>query len=256
MLNVVEAPKLADAERVKHFWAQRKHDDSVRSIKFKVHFLLRQSSPQLSDSPCITSLPKNISAGLSNDTQDMTGIRVFDPISVTDNGGDHETAPRRCLTMGIVDIDKRMLSFLIGAPGTVSSDALTVRNRTCEPVAFKMKTNSPRHYIVRPSIGFIQPHASFEVFVGTRLNSDQTLPGPSRDKFLLQVIKAPGLLDADLTKELWAHHKNRNVEAIKLPVQFVNQACVEDGEEKLPMPQSGSNAKGLLFSDSDTSSDW
>jgi hypothetical protein len=77
-----------------------------------------------------------------------------------------------------------------------------------EPLAFKIKTTSPKHYCVRPNVGLIGPRSEQEV---------EVLLQPRKDKFLIMVAQSDGRSASEASaSEYWndleANHKDKIAE--------------------------------------------
>mmetsp|Transcript_10901 Transcript_10901/g.27563 ORF Transcript_10901/g.27563 Transcript_10901/m.27563 type:complete len:252 (-) Transcript_10901:174-929(-) len=69
---------------------------------------------------------------------------------------------------------------------------LTVNNTKDVPVAFKVKTTSPKKYIVRPSTGVVKPGASVDVQVIMQAQKEYPPDlNNCKDKFLVQTVPLP-----------------------------------------------------------------
>ena len=80
-------------------------------------------------------------------------------------------------------------------PWIESSDKLfqqtfDITNPYDEPIAFKIKTTSPKHYCVRPNVGLIGPRGKQEIEVVLQ---------PRKDKFLIMATPSEGKSATEVT---------------------------------------------------------
>lgn len=69
---------------------------------------------------------------------------------------------------------------------------LRLYNPADAPVAFKVKTTSPKKYCVRPNTGIVAPHATVEVMVIMQVQKEVPAnPSQIKDKFLVQSVPLP-----------------------------------------------------------------
>lgn len=102
-------------------------------------------------------------------------------------------------------------------PLTVSaSETLTLTNTGNEPVAFKVKTTSPKQYCVRPNSGKIEPGEKVEVQILLQpFKEEPPNDFKCKDKFLVQTaIVPPEKVDLP-TSQLWQSLEQENKSSIK-----------------------------------------
>lgn len=91
-------------------------------------------------------------------------------------------------------------------PLTVAaSETLTLTNAEDEPIAFKVKTTSPKQYCVRPNSGKIEPGEKVQVQILLQPFKDEPADDfKCKDKFLVQsIIIPPEKVDLP-TSQLWS----------------------------------------------------
>jgi len=89
---------------------------------------------------------------------------------------------------------------------------LTLSNPTGQRYAFKVKTTCPKSYVVKPSVGFLEPESSFKITIIKQRNPKPTVS----DKFLIEVMatneRSSNPSDAKVVSG------NKNIRLIKVPV--------------------------------------
>eukprot|EP01024_Parvocaulis_polyphysoides_P012436 TRINITY_DN14496_c0_g1_i2.p3 TRINITY_DN14496_c0_g1~~TRINITY_DN14496_c0_g1_i2.p3 ORF type:complete len:265 (+),score=33.21 TRINITY_DN14496_c0_g1_i2:103-795(+) len=94
------------------------------------------------------------------------------------------------MTEGGLQISPSELKFKFELRKQVPTQ-LSLYNPTSDRIAFKIKTTQPKRYSVRPSAGFVEPHANIEVKI--TMQSQKEYPADinnCKDKFLVQTIPA------------------------------------------------------------------
>ncbi|KAK4759186.1 hypothetical protein SAY87_022317 [Trapa incisa] len=94
------------------------------------------------------------------------------------------------MTTELLEIQPRLLKFTFELKKQ-SSCSVVLANKTEQYVAFKVKTTSPRKYIVRPNSGVIKPKSSFSVTVTMQPQKVAPPEMQSKDKFLVQSSLVP-----------------------------------------------------------------
>lgn len=120
-------------------------------------------------------------------------------------------------------IDPTEFLLFIFAPNTPITSTINLKNKSNQPLAFKIKTTTPGSYYVRPSQGILTPSESRTIQV--ILHPITEYPVNNKDKFLVNMIPTtldPSSSPAVLTN-FWDNiQKNRTkVESTKLFVKFV-----------------------------------
>ncbi|KAJ9066350.1 phosphatidylinositol-binding protein scs2, variant 2 [Entomophthora muscae] len=102
-------------------------------------------------------------------------------------------------------------------PLTVSaSETLTLTNPESEPVAFKVKTTSPKQYCVRPNSGKIEPGEKVEVQILLQpFKEEPPTDFKCKDKFLVQTATIPPEKVDLPTSQLWSSLEQENKSSIK-----------------------------------------
>jgi len=105
-------------------------------------------------------------------------------------------------------------------------ETLKITNDEDSPMAFKVKTTSPKHYSVRPNSGIIQKGQTTDVIVTLQLMKDKDREQPDyvcKDKFLIQCVKSPENVDLS---SLWAEseqpEKKGQIQEFKLKCQYID----------------------------------
>lgn len=118
--------------------------------------------------------------------------------------------------MDTITISKQLLRFPTGI--RTSSDHVTVTNPTAHTVAFKVKTTTPKLYVVSPNVGLIQPGASTTIQISLP-TTERLQPGPSKDKFQLLTTPAPAL--DHLPDDFWLLVDDADTVKVKFRVEFI-----------------------------------
>jgi len=90
-----------------------------------------------------------------------------------------------------VDVSKDVLTFPI-APNESHTEIFNLKSNQNAQLVFKLKTNNPRRYFVKPNAGILRPKESIQIAI--RFEPVPSVSGEildSKDKFLLQVAKVP-----------------------------------------------------------------
>ena len=101
---------------------------------------------------------------------------------------------------------------------TPLTTVLKLENVSAEFVAFKIKTTTPKGYLVRPSTGVIRPGESQDVQI--ILQPLTEAPKVVNDRFLVQFVVVPN--DDPVPKDLWTHVKN-SIQDHRLSVGFLKE---------------------------------
>ncbi|UKJ89717.2 vesicle-associated membrane protein [Theileria orientalis] len=102
---------------------------------------------------------------------------------------------------------------------TPLTTVMKLENVSNEFVAFKIKTTSPKGYLVRPSTGVIKPTETQEVQIILQPLTEH--PKAVNDRFLVQFVVVPN--DAPVPKDLWTVVNKANVQDHRLSVGFVKE---------------------------------
>ncbi|KZT60254.1 PapD-like protein [Calocera cornea HHB12733] len=80
---------------------------------------------------------------------------------------------------------------------------LRVRNTSLAPIAFKVKTTSPKRYAVRPNYGKVEPGRTCDISIRMLPFVDDLNPGfRCKDKFLIETTVVEPEEMSDLAEEL------------------------------------------------------
>lgn len=138
------------------------------------------------------------------------------------------------------------------AQGERQRSSLTLYNPTSQRFAFKVKTTNRQSYVVKPSVGFLEPDSTFKIVIIKQRNP--TKNGP--DKFLIEA--QPTDAKTSNATDVKASNGNKNVKLIKVPVllepetntssennnsrdALLAQASFKTEESFLPTPESSRN---------------
>ncbi|KAK7202663.1 PapD-like protein [Myxozyma melibiosi] len=92
---------------------------------------------------------------------------------------------------------------------------VTLRNKTAEPLAYKVKTTAPKLYCVRPNASRVDPGETVEVQI--ILQGLKFEPGPDykcKDKFLVQSVPIAAELETLSIHDLWSTVEKTSKEKI------------------------------------------
>lgn len=124
-------------------------------------------------------------------------------------------------------------------------ETLSLKNNNDFPVAFKVKTTSPRQYIVRPNAGRIEANSETEVQVVLQpMREDPPPDFKCKDKFLVQSIQLSEELEVLPLPDLWAHvEKNLKGQVSERRLRAVYLMPTEESlrrrDESLNLPNAG-----------------
>lgn len=136
----------------------------------------------------------------------------------------------------LVIIDPLDLKFPLELKKSIST-SFEVINKTDNHVAFKVKTNNPRKYTVRPNSGIVLPRSRSNVTVTMQPQLELPPDMECKDKFLVQsVITNPGSTPKDINPDMFNRSGGNHVEECKLKVIYVSpprkpSPVPEDSEE-------------------------
>jgi len=127
-----------------------------------------------------------------------------------------------------------------------TSETLTLTNAEDFPIAFKVKTTSPKQYCVRPNSGRIEPGEKLQVQILLQPFKEEPADGfKCKDKFLVQsIVISPEKVDLPIS-QLWgsleaeskSNIRERKLRCVFLPAGASNQ----DKSEQLPSPEHSSH---------------
>ena len=104
-------------------------------------------------------------------------------------------------------------------PNTSVTSLIHLKNPSSCNLAFKLKTNSPSSYIVRPTQGILGPHDQKSISVSLQTES---IPDPEKDKFLILYTKTAFPTTYPMTEltKFWLNTDTRSVKKAKLSVKL------------------------------------
>jgi len=109
-------------------------------------------------------------------------------------------------------------------PKKYLSSILKLTNVKDYPVAFKVKTNVPAHYVVKPHIGAIPSQCSVEINITMQPTDYNPQNASINDKFLVEAVPVPANIDlsslSDPTQfqQLWSSTSKSQAQSDKLKV--------------------------------------
>ncbi|KAK4783558.1 hypothetical protein SAY86_007932 [Trapa natans] len=131
------------------------------------------------------------------------------------------------MTTELLEIQPRLLKFTFELKKQ-SSCSVVLTNKTEQYVAFKVKTTSPRKYIVHPNSGVIKPKSSFSVTVTMQAQKVAPPEMPSKDKFLVQSSLVPyGTSEDEISPTIFAKESGYYIEEKKIGVSFATVSPVQ-----------------------------
>ncbi|CAM8987335.1 unnamed protein product [Rhodiola kirilowii] len=147
----------------------------------------------------------------------------------------------------LLSVEPRDLEFAFELYKQISCK-MFLWNKSDDFVAFKVKTTNPKKYCVRPNIGVVSPHSSFEVLVTMQAQREAPADLQCRDKFLLQsVVASAGATGKDITPDMFNKDLGSRVVETKLKVAYVPTATPpspireEAEEDALTADSAGDN---------------
>ncbi|XP_057816163.2 vesicle-associated protein 2-1 [Cryptomeria japonica] len=103
-------------------------------------------------------------------------------------------------------------------------------NNTENHVAFKVKTTSPKKYLVRPNTGIILPRSSIDIALTMQAQPEAPPYMQCKDKFLLLSVVVPAATELkDITPDVFNKHRGNAVEECKLRVVYVPPNSAKSG---------------------------
>lgn len=119
---------------------------------------------------------------------------------------------------------------------------LKLVNNTEHHVAFKMKTTSPKKYIVRPNTGVVQPWDSSTITVTLQAQCEMPPDMHCKDKFLLQSTIVPPMFDVDeIASDTFTKDGDKEIEERKLKVIYT-----EPGQQGVTVKRSSRRSSDHL----------
>lgn len=155
--------------------------------------------------------------------------------------------------MNLARVDKRVLRFAIDAsnPLAVVSEKFHVTNTAAVGIAFKVKTNNPSSYFVRPNIGVIAEGQELDIQIHYK-PSRRGVPAAasSKDRFMVLFSDVPhavmsGYSEVGLPEGYWEEHEKRgDVTKSKFRVEFVDarRETISRADSHLGVRQADSQA--------------
>ncbi|GFY81977.1 vesicle associated protein [Actinidia rufa] len=136
-----------------------------------------------------------------------------------------------------LSIDPMELKFPFELKKQISA-SFQLLNKTDNYVAFKVKTNNPKQYSVRPNNGVVLPRSTCNVIVTMQAQRETPPDMQCKDRFLVQsVVARPGATPKDINPEMFNKDAGNHVEDCKLRVVFVSP----------PKPPISAAASSLLL---------
>ncbi|KAL6911723.1 hypothetical protein ACP4OV_000528 [Aristida adscensionis] len=115
------------------------------------------------------------------------------------------------------------------------SCSLHLTNKTEGPVAFKVKTTSPKKYCVRPNNGIVEPRSTADVVVTMQAQREAPPDMQCKDKFLVQsAIVGKDVQPKDITGDMFTKESGNVVDEVKLKVVYVTPSVTEGSEDGSP----------------------
>jgi len=105
----------------------------------------------------------------------------------------------------------------------IVTSELQLINKTERRVCFKVKSNAPVNYFVKPTGALIEPHSEMNVTIMLQ-SPDGVHPKDSdHHKFLVQSIFAPDNGPIDSLEKLWKRTKQEEIMETKIPCTFIDR---------------------------------
>ncbi|GMJ04852.1 hypothetical protein like AT5G47180 [Hibiscus trionum] len=120
----------------------------------------------------------------------------------------------------LISVQPNDLKFLFELDKPSFCD-LQVMNNTDNPVAFKVKTTSPKKYFVRPNTGIVMPRDSCIIRVTLQAQTEYPPNMQCKDKFLVQSTIVPPNTDVDdLPADTFNKDGSKEIKEFKLKVLY------------------------------------
>jgi len=134
-----------------------------------------------------------------------------DSVPMSGNAANNATA---------VQCNPKEMFFRSLAQNERQRSSLTLSNPTGQRYAFKVKTTSPKSYVVKPSVGFLEPDSSFKITIIKQRN-----PKPAvSDKFMIEVMATNERSLNPSDTRLGPGNKVQAIRLIKVPVNLEAEA--------------------------------
>ncbi|AMD20468.1 HDL276Wp [Eremothecium sinecaudum] len=126
---------------------------------------------------------------------------------------------------------------------TSSTEHVTIKNKSKEKVAFKVKTTAPKIYCVRPNAAVVAPGEEVQIQVILLGLSEEPAPDfKCKDKFLLITLPAPYDLGETTVAEAWpqleAEFKDQAMSK-RIRVKYLMSHASKNEGEKSPADAAG-----------------
>ena len=120
------------------------------------------------------------------------------------------------------------------------STNLNLKNITEVPLAFKVKTNNPICYLVKPHMGVIPPKSSIDINVTMQPTDYNPQTASITDKFLVNVISLPEILDVSSLNDPTVLQKAWDVPKNQIMSHKLKVALMFDSSSQVRVPLEGS----------------
>lgn len=114
--------------------------------------------------------------------------------------------------------------------------SIFLKNKTKQLISFKVKTNTPKSYLVKPNVGFINPDEIMTIEVSMLANTFQTTT-VNNDKFLIQCAEYTTEESNPITPDMFWKLPNINIQCQKLRVNLKkienNTASSQNNSQKM-----------------------
>uniref|UniRef100_A0A7N0UHW1 MSP domain-containing protein n=1 Tax=Kalanchoe fedtschenkoi TaxID=63787 RepID=A0A7N0UHW1_KALFE len=112
----------------------------------------------------------------------------------------------------------------------------------------QVKTTNPKKYSVRPNAGIVLPRSTSDIIVTMQAQKEAPVELQSKDKFLLQSVKAPdGSTAKDISPEMFSKEAGNIVEECKLRVVYVvpqRTPPIPEGSDEGSSPKGSASDNG------------
>jgi len=122
-----------------------------------------------------------------------------------------------------------------------STTFVSLRNITSRRVAFKIKTTSPKDYIVKPNSGIILPNDTKKIEFTMHATDFVPSSKNSQDKFMIMAVDLDENYEASKVSDIWKEKPQDSIQQLKLAAGFKGM--------HLPPGQVGGRADREVYED-------
>jgi vesicle-associated membrane protein-associated protein B len=119
-----------------------------------------------------------------------------------------------------IEVSPSDLVLFEDVPNKSSIAFVTIKNLTSRRVAYKIKTTSPKGYVVKPNSGVIFPKESKKIEFSMQATPYTPSTKNSQDKFMFMAIDLDDNFDVAKIADIWRDKPQEKVQQVKLQASF------------------------------------